>query len=748
MYGLQQNQFPLFNGLPHNPPQTPRFDVPPQMKPFMNTLVGFTLGVLQNAVTSAGQGQHPQTFWMAVVQNQFNNPAYFRLMQRTAAYAYYQLLQQPTVQNNVPAWLEKVAAEMTMHEGYAWLNENNPAAFNGMPPHEANTMRQCLSEYAGLVSQISPLWQQGVNQNYAAQQGGFGGGQQGGQWAMLGQQGGTMGNNGGWVGNNGGYNSTGGSFNSGAFNSQTNNNAYQTNGGGQWGTGWQPPAKGSGMNSGRKSTFDPVPEPGQEQWPSTGTYGGTQNQNDGPTYKSPGTGFKSVGVQDDTADIFAGQKPLNTLGGYNITPEPTVSNVTDPSNSNWVKPETVFSETGLRRIYGNIDRYMTRIPLPGGRIQRTTTFYNPNTHGSVYEIDDQNVIVNQIIFPIEDLEKYMNFEDHNTCKFLPARGHIDSLTELKSNTTLAQLASDTMNAKWLGTAIKQLEENNDVETLEGEELRTAIRKIVKNGLVNVDKVIDGVHEGVYEATQLHMVTKGVDCILDENAVVVDMIDLDYASLNESAEELFIKMKDERDVDRFQAGWNNLSKILGTRLWSRLDDRLVKWVNEELYANYGLKLYIESFAGDISELFTVLAKPEHGIDQDERDRFLTSIANKFMILYTKSNPAGETLNYEFAEDSDQALLGQVNRYLLLPLYNDELQISSDKASAAVTAESSPDLFKLCSTAFTNLTYPGSTQARSYIVTRNGDFLLVTRPAGMQQFLLTKQRPTVFLNPLAR
>lgn len=706
----------VLQGLPYNPPQLPGgFPVPPIMANFMRTLGGFLLYSAQNAAITAPNPINT-AFWNALTANGLNNPIFTQAFQHAAALAYVRLSSNQALANNQNEWLGSVGQYVATAGAFAYLVATNPNAAQQLDQQTVNTINQAVNEYNMNINQALPIFN-----NAAQQQNSFG--NVGGFNNGFGQQ-----NSFTFGGNTGGWNN-GGGWNSGSFQNQMNNNQYQTNNGSFFGNTQQQTGI---MNTGRKVDFGAGTTNGS--WPDVGNAAPIQGTG------SAGVGFSSVNVQ----------KPINTLGGFNKEQQQQIQSAPlqqfVPAQENVVTAPIVTPQEGVRETEWIKDSWLVRIPLPGGRVQRHIRFHNPKTQYSVYTVTADNVIINQKINPLES--ENVEFADHNTAQFLPSRGTGDK-SIIETGLTLSNMAQQASNSKWMETVLENIEAETTVETVDSsnEVVAAAVKRIMRGSSLTVSTVLSAQHEDAYDAVRQYIRAAGIDVLLKDTIVTANIAELDQCAQSNELEQMFIVMQSIRIPSVLEDAFNKLGESMESHFWTKLNDRITNWINLNLYVYFGLPLSIDSFASDFKDLCEVMTSPNFGVDQSEIASLTTGIGKKFFMFFNEKSPAAADLEFDWTDmDENFGITGTISRYCFMPMYSHELNLSGNKTSAIITQTDSPDLYTILSAQLTNLQLPTEIYANSYLVTRNGDMLLVTRPATVNHYVVTKTRPTVFVNPL--
>ncbi len=707
----------VLQGLPYNPPQLPGgFPVPPIMANFMRTLGGFLLLNAQNAAVNTPNPIN-MAFWQALTNNGLNNQVFVQAFQHAAALAYVRLASNQSLANNQNEWLGGVGNYVATAGAFAYLVATNPNAAQQLDQNTVNTINQAVNEYNANISQALPMFN-----NAAQQQNSFGNVGGFGNPGGFGQQ-----NSFTFGGNTGGWNT--GGWNGGSFQNQMNNNQYQANNGVSFGNVQQ---QGGIMHSGRKVDFGAGQSNGG--WPDVGN--AAQLQGSG----SAGNGFSSVNVQ----------KPITTLGGFNKEQQQQIQSAPlqqfVPAQENVVTAPVTNAQSNVRETEWIKDSWLVRIPLPGGRVQRHIRFHNPKTQYSVYTVTDDNVIINQKINPLES--ENVEFNDHNTAQFLPSRGTGDK-SIIETGLTLSNMAQQASNSKWMETVLENIKAETSVETVDGsnEVVAAAVKRIMRGSSLTVSTVLSSQHSDAYDALRQYIRTSGVDILLKDTIVTANIAELDHSAQSTDIEPMFILMQSIRIPSVMEDAFNKLGESIESHFWTKLNDRITNWINENLYVYFGLPLSIDSFASDFKDLCDVMTSAKFGVEQTEIASFTTGIGKKFFMFFNEASPAAADLEYDWTDlDPKLGITGTVSRYCFMPMYSHELNLSGNKTSAIITQTDSPDLYTILSAQLTNLQLPTEIYANSYLVTRNGDMLLVTRPSTVNHYVVTKTRPTVFVNPL--
>lgn len=786
------NNFNLVQGLPGNPPAIPKlFDVPPGMDQFMRPLSGLLMHNLQNRAL-AGNGNHATAFWMQCVQNGFNNPFFREVLLHAAALAFVRYQQNNSVLNNIEGWLAPEVDRVAISYPVVWSSNALPQMYSGLDVNSRNQVMSSIAEYNQLIQNALQLFQNGTNMNNAmmmgmngfnngmGMQGGFNGGfgstqgftpqqlaimmqqqlqqqqQQQGGWP--GQQGG-FGQQGTWFGGQGN------GFNANAWGQQLNNNnqmGYNGQGGNAWtfnnGTnqdniltagkvgGFETADKGNGTVMSTQEQYNQL-------WGAAGNNNTGNNQQTQQADPNCGwgantsSGFNQVNTngqnsldammsaQSHEINAAASVAPLQNFGPQ----ETAVINNTVP----------VVTAPASKSIVINPSNLLVKIPMVNGSIQRHLKFYDPNTQYAVCEVENGTIIKQDI--RTKEAET-MDFEDQNTAPFLKPKGMEASKVGVKEDDglTLAQTAERALHYSYLDTALQQIREEGTAEQLTSEDIAKGLARISSEKIIRLDDMIDAPFNTPTTHVQHRFNSRGVDAVFNKSVIVADIIQMDNSGLtDELADRIDGIRTGENTVSNLVYGFNRLRPHLGEANWSRLNREITIWLNEELYTKYGLDMAINDFAAHFAELAEYLQLEKNGFSWDEIKDFTNSIMIKFLNVYRHDHPSAVNIYTEengYSEDNKYNLLGIIQRYVFLPLYSKDLALSSNSTSGIVTATNQPELYAIISTSLSNLNTGNDVIARNFLVTLNGDQVLVTRPHGMSQFILTRMENGLIKNPL--
>lgn len=787
------NNIPLVQGLPGNPPAIPKlFDVPPIMEQFMTPLSGLLMHNLQTRAL-AGNGNHVTMFWVQCTQNGFNNPFFREALLHAASLAFMHLQQNPGLANNVPTWLNQEADTVAISYPVLWASNNAPQLFNSLDAATVTQVRASISDYYQVTQQATQLFQNGSNMN-AAMMMGMGGFNNGmgmsgfnntgwnnagvspQQMAMLmaqqqqqQQQNAGWGNNGFGQQNNSWFGQQGTGFNGAAFGNQVANNQMQNSYNGQGGNwtfnngavnndniltagkvaGFVSADQGNGKVMTTQEQFNELWGAGnnnQQQSQQT-------QQNNDPSYgwgaSATTSGFTAVNTSGQNSmdsmmsahaneiNAAASIAPLQNFGQQEVvtpTPAPKQTQVVTETQSN---------------ILVNPSNLVVKIPMVNGSVQRHLKFYDPTTQYSVCEVKNGKIVKQDI--RTKEAET-MDFEDQNTAPFLKPKGMDASTAGLDQSNglTLAQTAERALHYSYLDGALKQINDESTAETITSEEIAKGLARISEDKIIRLDNMIDAPFNTPSTHFQQYFNHRGVDAIFNKSVIVGDIIQLDNSILtDELADRIDGIRTGENTVSNLVYGFNRLRAHLGENNWARLNREITVWLNEELYAKYGLSLAIDDFAAQFEELSEIMQQEKNGFSWEEIQELIANITVKFLNVYRHNHPSAVNIYTEengYNSENQYNLLGIVQRYVFLPLYSKDLSITTNSTSGIVTASNQPELYGIISTTLSNLNAGNDVIARNFLVTLNGDQILVTRPHGMSQFILTRMENGMIKNPL--
>lgn len=725
-------------GLPYHIPQNvPRFIVPGVLQAYMQSIIGHTLLHAQNEAI-AGNGDPRTQFWGHVSSNNLQNPLMVEFLTHAAAVAYNQLMCNPSIAANSNQWAQQVAVYVVSGYMQQWamripqlVGLYQPQALQqaqAAAQSYLNDMQRALGMFNQAVQQQQMQNSGGSNWSAGTQQMGFGfnNQQQGQSWVNNGQQGQSWANN-------------GGSFNAGGFNTQMANNVYN----GSFNSTPSP----SLINNGRRSGFDDGP-----------SYNGgtvfdwtTGRATEVAAPNGPGNGFTQVNQQRAIPAGFGGSSAANTFtdsdhARMQNAPLQSLNVVEAAQQQQSVTPTIPLEPSAVKRVMNPPTRYMVKIPLPGGRIQRHLHCFNPKTHVSICDVDCNDIIICEHIVPLEQAKQYMNFEEHNTAPFLVQRGTEPS--KVSSSMNRAEISQAALSTIWLENATETVILNNEGLTVDSPELGAKLREYVTKRAVNIDTVISGKHRTAYEEVNAHITNKGIDALMDEVPVFATMIDLDPVTLGKEVAHYLQETMDQKDSGKAQHCFNKLRSFIPTRLWTRLDRDLTNYVNLELYTNFGLDLSIDSFSTDFDDLVALMITDAYGIDYADCEKLTSSVMHKFFAVYSEDNTAGQTTDVDWEGSDGRLSIGTLSRYAFLPINNTDLNLSGNRDMAIVTAQAAPELYSTLQRAFNPLQYSNDPTRHCYIVTSEGEYLLVTKPSGLGQYNIYRNPVDNFTNPLIK
>ena len=788
------NNINLVQGLPGNPPNIPKlFDVPQGMEQYMRPISGLLMHNLQNRAL-AGNGNHATAFWLQCVQNNFNNPYFREAMLHTASLAFARWQQNNSVVNNPEAWLSAEVDRVAVTYPIYWAQQQMPQMFATLDVNTQNQVRVSLAEYSQMIQGALQLFQNGTNMNAAMMmgmngfnngmmgQGGFGGfggnpgmnqqqmaqllaQQQQNGW-MNGQQG--FGQQNTWFGNG-----QQGGFNPNAWNQQQNNNmmgnqSYNGQGGANWSFnngvnndniltagkvgGFEPADQGNGKVMSTQEQFDAMWNTGgaqqnnqQQQTQNVDVNNGWGANNNVSSFNTVNTSGQStldamMGAQASEINAAAAVAPLQTFG-----PQETGQN-NGAMQTPVITPVTKVAD---KTILINPKNLPVKIQMVNGSVQRHLKFFNPTTQYSVCEVENGKIVKQEI--RTKEAET-MEFNDQNTAAFLKPKGNEASKVGLKDDDglTLAEVAERALHYAYLDSAIKQINEESTAETLESEDIAKGLARISEDKIIRLDDMIDAPFNTPSVHVQHRFSSRGVDAVFNKSVIVADIIQMDNSSLSEELADRIDEIRTgDNTVSKLVYGFNRLRPHLGENNWSRLNREITIWLNEELFTKYGLSLSIDDFAAHFEELVEHLQGDQNGFSWEEIQELTGNIALKFLNVYRHDHPSAVNIYTEengYSEDNDYNLLGIIQRYVFLPLYSKDLTITTNSTSGIVTPTNQPELYAIISSSLSNLNAGNDVIARNFLVTLNGDQILVTRPHGMRQFILTRMENGMIKNPL--
>lgn len=773
----------LIQGLPHNPPQIPElFSVPQQMMQVMRPLSGFLMHELQTAAMQ-GNGDFKTMFWAQCVNNGFNNPYYREVLQHAAALVYGQFMAtNGNVGQNV---IPEVAHIVAINYPIQWAFQTNPQLAQSLDINTQNQLRMSMADYSQKVNTALQVLQNGLNGNMNQWSGfnngmggntgwnnnGFGGQpglspqqlmalQSGGNnmWGQSNQQ------QGGWFGNQ----QQGMGFNSQAWGNQMNNNAFQNTGGSNWQfnngqqndniltagkvSGFEAPAVGNGGGNGmsQQDQLNAVWNVGsnqtQQSQQPTGdlTWGSNISTTPNATNNGNGNGFAPVNVGNNgslDAMVNSADKinqniataPLQTFGNQ---------------EGGMTAPVVVTAPTvNEKRTVINPKNPSVKINMVGGHVQRHLKFFDPDKQYTVCEVINDKVIKQEIRNKEVD---NMDFADQNTARFIAAKGTPASKIDETDGLTLAETASRALHYSYLDTALQQIADESTAETLTNDDIAIGLARISDERIIRLDDMIDAPFNTPLNNFEYYLNQRGVNAVFKKSIIAGDIIQLDNSNLTDDVCQMFDDLREgELTVSKLTWGFNRLRPIIGEHLWTRLNNEITIWLNEELYVNYGLSLAITDFSVQFEELTDLMSDDKFGFTWEEIQRLINNITIKFLNVYRHDHPSAVNIYTEangYSDENPVNLLGIIQRYVMLPLYSKDLVISSNSTSGIITAANQPELYSIISTTMPNLLAANDVIARNFLVTLNGDQILVTKPDGMSQFILTRKEGGLIKNPL--
>lgn len=788
----------VLQGLPDNPPSLPQlFPVPGGMDQFMRPLSGLLMHCLQNAAM-AGNGNYSTAFWMQCMQTNFQFPGFKDALQHAASLAYAYWMQNNQVVNNLPGWLGPVAEEVALSYPLMWASQHAQQFFQNADQQTMMTVRNSIAQYTQKMQNAMQAFQSGIN-NSMMNGGGFnmgmpgmgnmgmGNGNQGWnmgggnpgftqqQLAMMmgqsgqngqnmwGQPGNGMGMNQGWF-NSG----QGNGFNPNAFGQQMQNNAFNNQGSnwtynnGQQQTNILSAGKVGGFESADQGNGRNMST--QQQLTDLWTGGGTQNQNNQqqppppPAEATYGWGanthqdsFKSVGNGNQSSMDAMLSMPSHEINAAaasaNLTHfgTPQTAPVEQPYQTDRV---ATTAPTPNRAKVVNPKNLPVRIVMVNNIVQRHLKFVDSETEISLCDVEN-GVIINQ---EIRKIETDMEFKDQNTARFLAPKGTKVGHGAEDDGLTLAQTASRAMNSVYLEDAIATIKQETTAEVLDSEEITKALARISEEKIIRLENVIEGSFNTPTTRIENYFVNRGVDAVFNKSVIVADMIQLDTTTLTPELATVIDELRDKEDtVSGLVYGFNRLRPLLAEQNWSRLNREITIWLNEELYTRWGLSLAMDDFSSQFEELAAVLQNDRNGISWDDVQMLIRDIKDKFLNVYRHDSPNAETIYTQengYPEDAEYNLLGIMHRYATLPIYSKDLTISTNGTSGIVNHTNQAELYNILATAFPNLSKKTDVVARNFVITLNGDIILVTSPKGMSQYVLTRMENGMIRNPLIK
>lgn len=784
----------IIQGLPDNPPQLPKlFDVPQGMDQYMRPLSGLVMFHLQQGAM-AGGGNHNTAFWGQCVQSGFQFQGWKEVLYHAAALAWAAFTQNQSVTQNLYQWLNPVAEGVSKGYPLVWASNHAQQYFQNLDQGTMMTVRNAIAGYTSQVTQAIQLFQSGINNTMMMNTNQFGmmgnqGGMspqmmqmmtaiqnqnQNGMWGTGGQMGG------GWFSNNQSNQMPGmNGFNSNVWGQQLANNQYgqqQQNNSWQYNQGGQ---QQNILNAGRVGSFESADQGNgqrmspQEQQQAIWTSGQSN------THQEPQNNFQAA--QTDTSFTW-GVSPTTpppsqaSTGGFTqvgnvgqssmdamlaLTPNEINAAAATAHLTHFGTPETAPMEQSYnnQQVQKSMDSPMptrtkvinpsnlkVRIPRIGGTNQVHLKMFNPETEYSVCDVEN-NVVVNQ---EIRQKETDVDFSEQNTAKFLPPKG-TDAGRGLETDgLTMAAAASGAMNSIYLDTALEQIRRESTAEELTGDGLTKALVRIGTEKVIRLEGIIEGTQSLPTARIQNFMAQRGVDAIFNKAVIVADMIEMDSIALTPELATVFDEIVHrENTVASLVFGFNRLRTLMNEQNWNRLNTEITKWINEELYTRWGLSMAIDDFSSQFEELSEILQGEHISISYEHVKEWIQAIKSKFLTVYRQGETNGEYIYTEengYSEDTQYNQLGIMNRYVCLPVYSKDLGITSNSTSGIVTGTNQFELYNILATSLPNLSNPAEATARNFIVTLNGDLILVNRPREMTQFLLTRLEAGYVTNPL--
>lgn len=780
----------IIQGLPDNPPQTPKlFDVPQGMDQFMRPLSGLVMWNLQQGAI-AGNGNHNTAFWVQCVSSGFNFQGWKEVLFHAAALAWSAFTQNQQVTQNLYQWLNPVAEGVSKGYPLVWAANHAQQYFQQLDQNTMMTVRNAIAAYTQQVTQAIATFQSGINNTMMMNTNQFGmmGMPNGFNPQQFGMMGGMMGGagqmGGGWFSNNqsnqmpgmGGM--MGNGFNSNMWGQQLVNNQY----GGNQQNNWQYNQGQQQQNiltAGKVGGFEAAeqgnghrPNP-QEQLESLWTGGQSNssqqtNTNFQPAAVSPSytwgvdvntptptqtnTGaFTQVGQNGQTSmDAMLSLSPQEINAAASTAQlthfgTPETAPVEQPYNNQQLQ-QPMDKPMPTRSKVINPSNLKVRIPRVDGSVQVHLKMFDPLTEFSVCEVEN-NVVVNQ---EIRKKETDVDFADQNTAKFLPPKGTSAGRREETDGLTMAAAASGAMNSIYLDTALEQIRSESTAEELTSEEITKALARIGTEKVIRLEGIIEGTQALPTARIQNFMELRGVNAMFEKAVIVADMIEMDSIAMTSELADIFDELVHrENTVASLVYGFNRLRTCINEQNWNRLNTEITKWINEELYTRWGLSLAIDDFSSQFEELTVILEDSRNAISFEHIKEWIQAIKSKFLTVYRQGETNGEYIYTEengYSEDTQYNQLGIMNRYVCLPVYSKDLGITSNSTSGIVTGTNQFELYNILATALPNLSNPAEATARNFIITLNGDMILVNRPREMSQYLLTRMEAGYITNPL--
>ena len=767
------NNYRILNDLPGNPPQIPQmFNVPPVMVQYMRVLSGHLMNSLQNRAM-AGNGDFQSGFWMTCANNSFNNQVYAEILKHAAAHAYGVLANANGQIGDANSWLAQSADFIAGNYTVYWCRTNAPQAFGNI---DQMTLNKIVSDSAQYVTNISQLVgyfdnaaQQGQN-NMMGFSGGFG--NVGNAWGVGGggnynaaQAMATA-----MMGNNGGMNawgvSTGGTgFNAGAFGNTLNNNSAYTNQNGGWGFG-NNQQNDNILGAGKVAGFETSSATGNSNNNGAVDLAATWKVTSGAKNTADlgwGDGISSNNAQaGGTPSGFTPVSSMNAMlehaNEINVAARTAelqpISNQEIASSSYKLDTGTVSvmqTENHLQqgiKVVVNPANPKVRIPMVGGNTQRHLKFFNPETQYTLCTIEN-GYVVKQEIRSKED--STVNFDEQNTARFIGPKGNEHSKHDEENGLDVSKTATIALHNAFLDTTLEQIRNETTAEMIEGDELAKSLARVTDSHCIRIDAPISASHTYPADNVRLAFRMRGVNAIFDKSVIVADIIETTISSINEKVVSLFRDINEnEHTVSRLSFAFNKLRPFIGEDTWMGLNNRITTWLNVELYANYGVDISITDFAGDFIDLTDLMVSEAYGFTAEEMHKLVTNIITKFLVVYDSEHPLAEMLYTEmngYDPEEERRLLGVMNRYVFLPIYSSKLVVSTNSESGIINVTNQPELYNIVASTLSNLTTNSQDGiARNYLVTLNGDMILVTRPDGMSQYILTRMVGDVVVNPL--